>query len=169
MNEKMKCFNLHGHTYRYELTFVFAYTQEIGYAIDFKEIKRVFMEFIDVYFDHGTVVNPHDEAIIAVCKILKSKYWIMGIANGEYCNPTVENMAKEIFILIMILVVLYQKKQHVGLQLQSIRLWETPSCFTDCVPESISQIEISNIEAAYGKLLQEFVDNKGAINYDDRN
>jgi hypothetical protein len=41
MNERMKCFNIHGHTYLYELEFEFNEMEEIGYAIDFKEIKRV--------------------------------------------------------------------------------------------------------------------------------
>ena len=39
MNEFMKCYNIHGHTYLYELTFSFENMEEIGYAIDFKEIK----------------------------------------------------------------------------------------------------------------------------------
>ncbi len=43
MNEFMKCYNIHGHTYLYELTFSFENMEEIGYAIDFKEIKRVFI------------------------------------------------------------------------------------------------------------------------------
>ena len=40
MNEFMKCYNIHGHTYLYELTFSFENMEEIGYAIDFKEIKK---------------------------------------------------------------------------------------------------------------------------------
>ena len=40
MNEKMKCFNLHGHTYLYELQFAFGYMKGIGYALDFKEMRR---------------------------------------------------------------------------------------------------------------------------------
>ena len=40
MNERFKCFNLHGHEYHYELTFSYLMSEEIGYAIDFKEIKK---------------------------------------------------------------------------------------------------------------------------------
>ena len=40
MNEKMKCFHVHGHTYLYELGFSFSQIETIGYNIDFKEIKR---------------------------------------------------------------------------------------------------------------------------------
>ena len=57
MNEKMKCFLPHGHTYLYELTFSFENMEEIGYAIDFKEIKRVFCQWIDDLLDHGAILN----------------------------------------------------------------------------------------------------------------
>jgi len=32
MNEYMKCYNIHGHTYLYELCFSFENMEEIGYA-----------------------------------------------------------------------------------------------------------------------------------------
>ena len=60
MNERMKCFNLHGHTYLYDLTFSFDSMKDIGYAIDFKEIKRVACQWIDDILDHGFIVNPKD-------------------------------------------------------------------------------------------------------------
>ena len=51
MNEKMKCFNVHGHRYKVEMGFEFDSNQfgdeSIGYAIDFKEIKRVGSQWID--------------------------------------------------------------------------------------------------------------------------
>ena len=96
MNERMKCFNIHGHTYIYELTFEFNEMEEIGYAIDFKEIKRVGCQWIDDLLDHGFIVNPKDEAVINACKLTTSKIWYMSL-NGkdEYCNPSAENIAKE--------------------------------------------------------------------------
>ena len=35
MNEAMKCFNIHGHTYLCEVTFQHENMEDIGYAIDF--------------------------------------------------------------------------------------------------------------------------------------
>ena len=50
LNEKFKCYNVHGHTYLYELTFQFDSMERIGYAIDFKEIK-ITAQGIDLLLD----------------------------------------------------------------------------------------------------------------------
>ena len=41
MNEKVKCFNLHGHRFKLEVIFFYEDKKSLGYAIDFKEIKRI--------------------------------------------------------------------------------------------------------------------------------
>jgi len=56
MNERMKCFNIHGHTYLYELEFEFNEMEEIGYAIDFKEIKRVGWQWINDIIKNGMIL-----------------------------------------------------------------------------------------------------------------
>ena len=68
MNEKMKCFNLHGHRFHVELTFRYSEVTALGYAIDFKEIKRLAGTWLDESFDHATILNPLDEELIAFCK-----------------------------------------------------------------------------------------------------
>ena len=104
MNERMKCFNIHGHTYLYELEFEFNEMEEISYAIDFKEIKRVGCQWIDDILDHGMLLNPQDTELINTTKNYGSKMWLMSL-NGEnkYCNPSVENIAKEVFLAMMVL------------------------------------------------------------------
>jgi hypothetical protein len=42
--------------------------ESIGYAIDFKEIKRVGLQWIDDYMDHCFIANPHDTVIIDAAK-----------------------------------------------------------------------------------------------------
>ena len=140
MNERMKCFNMHGHTYLYELEFEFNEMEEIGYAIDFKEIKRVGCQWIDDLLDHGFIVNPKDEAVINACKLTTSKIWYMSL-NGkdEYCNPSAENIAKEVFLAMTILFQSYS-----NLRIHKITLYETPNCYTVCTKESISEIEAKN-------------------------
>jgi len=163
MNEKMKCFNVHGHTYLYELTFQFAAMESIGYAIDFKEIKRVGCQWIDDVFDHGMLINPKDQHIIAMCETLKSKKWIMSLnGSGEYCNPTVENIAKEIFLGLKVLL----DNDH--LMLQRVRLYETPNCFTDCFDGSITDDESCNFMTVHKTDLEKYKLEKGVIQYDDR-
>lgn len=163
MNEKMKCFNLHGHTYLYELTFQFNSTEEIGYAIDFKEIKRVGCQWIDDCLDHGTILNPKDIDVITACKATNSKLWLMSL-NGEenYCNPSAENIAKEIFIAVSLLL---DTKE---LWLQSVRLWETPNCYTDCFAQSITAEEAAHFITCKGEQISNYKKDKGVVIYDDR-
>lgn len=163
MNERMKCFNVHGHTYLYELTFRFWEMQEIGYAIDFKEIKRVACQFIDDYFDHAAILNPKDEQLIQVCSNLNSKVWLMSL-NGQdnYCNPTVENIGKEVFLCIKLLM-----KSYPGLELDMVRIYETPNCFCDTFDTSIQQSERDSFIIYNGNLLADYSLKMGVVEYDD--
>lgn len=163
MNECMKCFNLHGHTYHYELVFEFTQMESIGYAIDFKEIKRVGCQWIDDMLDHGTLLNSQDHHVIQACIATKSKLWLMSL-NGfdSYCNPSVENIAKEVFLGVEFLL------NNSYLKLQKVRLYETPNCFTDCFADSVSQGEKNNFLKRHKQDLQKYKDEKGVMEYDDR-
>jgi 6-pyruvoyltetrahydropterin/6-carboxytetrahydropterin synthase len=164
MNERMKCFNLHGHTYLYELTFEFDQMESIGYAIDFKEIKRVGCEWIEEFLDHGMLVNPEDAVVIKAARDTGSKIWFMSL-NGQYayCNPSAENIAKEIFLAME---VLFENYQH--LRIHQIKLFETPNSATDCFATSISESERNNWRDVNYDLLKMFADNLGVVEYDDR-
>lgn len=164
MNEKMKCFNLHGHTYLYELTFSFDSMQEIGYAIDFKEIKRVGCQWIDDLLDHGMILNPHDYAVISCTNDTGSKLWLMSLnGSNQYCNPTVENIAKEIFLAMEILF-----KNYPALKIHKVTIYETPNCYTECIKESISEAEGSNFYLVNGEDISRYAKKKGILEYDDR-
>lgn len=163
MNERMKCYNVHGHTYLYELTFKFNTMESIGYAIDFKEIKRVSCQWIDDMLDHGAILNPKDKEVILACKATNSKLWLMSLNGaGEYCNPSAENIAKEVFLAVSCLT------DNTELSLSQVRLWETPNCFTDCYPESISILEKDNFLFQHRYSLLAYKANKGVVEYDDR-
>ena len=154
-----------GHTYLYELEFEFNEMEEIGYAIDFKEIKRVGLQWIDDVLDHGMILNPKDELLINTTKQLGSKLWLMSL-NGkeEYCNPSVENISKEIFLAMMILFSSYK-----SLKIHKVKIHETPNCYVECIKESISDQEANNWMTKNYDSVLEYVKNKGVLNYDDRN
>lgn len=169
MNEFMKCFNIHGHTYLYELTFSFENMEEIGYAIDFKEIKRVFCQWIDDIMDHGMILNPHDTKLIETTKEYGTKLWLMSLnGQGEYCNPSVENIAKEVFCAMHILSETLYAGVPTGLKIHSIKIYETPNCFTECFADSISEDEFQNFQLANGKDIESYAKEKGVLEYDDR-
>lgn len=164
MNEKAKCFNLHGHTYLYELTFSFNSMETIGYAIDFKEIKRVACQWIDDILDHGVIVNPQDKVVIDCANELSSKIWYMSL-NGryQYCNPTVENIAKEVFLAMETLFESYK-----SLKIHKVKIYETPNCFTVCRAQSITTSDRDNFYTQNGDDISMYAAALGIMNYDDR-
>ena len=163
MNERMKCYNLHGHTYLYELTFEFDSMKSIGYALDFKEVKRVGCQWIDDYLDHGFIANPNDHECIGAANATGSKVWLMGLNGRDYCNPTAENIAKEIFLAMEILF-----ESHPQLRISLIRLYETPNCYTECILDSITDEERLSWLKINEKLVRDYAKEKGMVEYDDR-
>ncbi len=169
MNEKMKCFNIHGHTYLTELTFSFENMEEIGYAIDFKEIKRVFVEFLQDYLDHGMILNPKDEKLIEITKDYGSKLWLMSLnGDGEYCNPSVENIAKEVFLSMAVIGSTLYGNSNTGLKIHNVKIFETPNCWTDCQYDSITDSEAANFMKSRYEEIRAYAEEKGVLEYDDR-
>lgn len=168
MNERMKCFNVHGHRYVAELTFDFENMEEIGYAIDFKEIKRVAATWIDDQMDHGMILNPEDRKLIETVQSLGTKTWIMSLNGNAYCNPSVENIAKEIFIAIDHMFSWLYKDSETGLRLFKIKLFETPNCWTEVTRETLRASEISNFLERRQLELEQYAQEKGRVEYDDR-
>jgi 6-pyruvoyltetrahydropterin/6-carboxytetrahydropterin synthase len=90
--------------------------------------------------------------------------WLMSL-NGvtEYCNPSVENIAKEVSLAMMVLFQSYK-----NLKIHKVTIYETPNCSTICLRESISDTEAQNwMVNRYAEVNQYAVD-KGMIEYDDR-
>lgn len=169
MNEAMKCFNVHGHTYLYELKFSFENKQEIGYAIDFKEIKRVGCQWIDDILDHGMILNPHDTSLIQTTKELGSKLWLMSLnGEGEYCNPTVENIAREVFLVMELLFDEVYRDSSTGLKIHEVTIYETPNCWTTVQRDGISRNERLNFYVAKSDEIREYAKEKGIKEYDER-
>lgn len=129
MNERLKCFNLHGHRFKVELTFKYEETSALGYAIDFKEIKRVCGEYLDSRFDHAVILNPQDKDLICFVQESKWRLYVMGLGNSMLdCNPSAENLAHEICYAVSRMFTMDKQ----GVELVNVRLYETPSCWVDC-------------------------------------
>ena len=141
--------------------------EEIGYAIDFKEIKRVGCQWVDDLLDHGMILNPKDEIAIKATQDLGTKLWLMSLnGHGQYCNPSVENIAKEVFLAMQILFDEVYKDQ--GLKIHEVKIYETPNCFTVCTNSSISSQEKMNFNISNYKSIKKYADDMGVLEYDDR-
>ncbi|MBC8421997.1 MAG: 6-carboxytetrahydropterin synthase [Pelagibacteraceae bacterium] len=163
MNERFKCFNAHGHRYHIKLTYSFQDMHEIGYIIDFKELKRVGVQWIDDMMDHGFIVNPTDTKLINTLKDIETKLYFMSLNGDEYCNPSVENVAREIFLAQEILF-----EDYDGLEIHHIRLNETPNCYTDVYKDSIPEVERDTFYELRYDDIKGYAKDKGIVEYDDR-
>lgn len=158
MNEKVKCFNLHGHRFKVELTFSFDTKGGLGYAIDFKELKRVAGAWLDEKFDHAAIFNPLDTRLIELCREEGYRVYIMGLGNEGDINPSAENLASEIFYCISRLF----EFSGEPIRLVNVRLYETPNCWVDC-----KSADYIATDFVLGEL-STWRKNKGVMSYDIR-
>lgn len=163
MHERVKCFNLHGHTFLYELTFAFKEPEDLGYALDFKEIKRVACAYIDEVFDHCTIANPKDEILIDCVKKLGTKLYTMTIKGLDAdCNPSAEALSKEIFIQISMLM------NNDNIWLENLRLYETPNCWVDTNKSDFTKEDWGRVVSARAQAIEYFKRKVGTFEYDER-
>lgn len=162
LHERYKCFNLHGHSFQYELTLTWERAEGLGYAIDFQEIKRIVGGWIEARLDHGFIANPKDTAILTICKELGLKTYEMHLIDSEgFCNPSSENMAKEIFFATGVLLKQYPLKPS------SVLLHETTHCSVECTGLSENELHQLQVSQLYTDL-NEWLKNCGTREYDDR-
>lgn len=157
MNEKVKCFNLHGHRFNVEVTFEYNTMGSLGYAVDFKELKRIIGAWIDEKMDHSCILNPCDTELIDMCKKNGWRLYVMGMGHSEDINPSAENLASELFYIIRLLF-----NGMSAVALANVRLYETPNCWVD-----------SNAASYFGTQdfitsVKEWRKEKGEFNYDIR-
>jgi len=163
LNEKFKCFAAHGHRYTIDLVYSFEDMHEIGYVIDFKEIKRVGCMWIDDMMDHSFIINPEDLILKKTLEEINTPIYVMSLMGDKYCNPTVENIGREIFLAQSYLFESYE-----GLEINEVILYETPNCWTNVVADSIPSLEKVNFRTNRYDEIRKYATEKGIVEYDDR-
>lgn len=85
---KGKCFNLHGHRYKFVVSIEVKGTIEEKGFVDFYDLKKAVKDELDNIFDHGTVLKkcPENESL---CKTLEKMGCKVTYMSEE---PTVEAM-----------------------------------------------------------------------------
>jgi len=172
MHERVKCWQMHGHRYTLDITLNYDETHSIGYAIDFKEIKRVACNYFDKRFDHGCILNPHDKIYIDAITQSKnadgksSKLHLMNLTGGDFCNPSAENIAKELFFACKILL---DDPSNCGLEVYEVKLYETPNCWVTTRKESLSESDWFHLNnSEFKKDLEDYRKQTGSLEYDER-
>ena len=114
-----KCFSLHGHTYRLEIT-VTGNPDQIGMIIDFNIIKDIYKKCIEPLFDHRTILCKTDSLNLQLFSNFPPE-WITWV---DY-NPTAENISSHILSILKKEL----KSSHPEVKLKCITLWETPTSY----------------------------------------
>lgn len=123
-NHHSMCKNLHGHRYKMEIILEGDLVQvpgisEEGMVMDFSDVKAIAKQHIHDVLDHSFMVWEKDELIRNFYKENpKIKHTIVPFV------PTAENISAWIF---KTLDEKFQDKYKTGLQLESVKLWETPT------------------------------------------
>lgn len=113
------CSGIHGHNLTAEIVIHSSILNEVGMVIDFGIIKDRVKRWIDSKWDHGMIVNTRDQDLIKYLRETKQKHYItMG-------NPTMENMAAELFAHAA--TFLAPPLAPIGGKLAAVRIWETTS------------------------------------------
>ncbi|MFY9324069.1 MAG: 6-carboxytetrahydropterin synthase QueD [Syntrophomonadaceae bacterium] len=89
------CANIHGHTWKVEVTIIGSKLDSLGMVVDFREVREKLAKVLE-QFDH-VLINE--------------------IAPFDRINPTSENLAYFIFKQM--------KKQLEGFQLKLVKVWES--------------------------------------------
>ena len=123
MNHESKCATLHGHNY---VAWFDAEHEKgldaIGRVIDFSVLKNKIGSWIDIFWDHNTIVFVKDvETIKALTSIPRKKDPFLFDT-----NPTAENMADYLLKVVCPLVL-----KDTGVKVTKIKLYETENCYAE--------------------------------------
>ena len=111
-NHKGLCKNLHGHTYRVDVSAAMADSDHGDMVIDFKDLKRISVEAICDVFDHAFIYNTDSEGEREIAAVVER--YGMRTAPIPF-RSTAENLAK-----------LFHGELKARIPgVSSVRVWET--------------------------------------------
>lgn len=119
-NYEGKCKNLHGHTYKVEIT-IKGTLDKIGMLIDFGTLKEVYNKTVDAKFDHKLILFQDDPLNKKIQEVSPE-----AVVMVPY-NPTAENFAKDIFNMVADGL---DDLKAPGL-VDKIRVYETPTSYAE--------------------------------------
>jgi 6-pyruvoyltetrahydropterin/6-carboxytetrahydropterin synthase len=127
-DHRSQCRHLHGHRYAIEITLSGTVLEatgepENGMVMDFSRIKQLANEHVVDAWDHAFLAYRGDTTIVAFLDSLPGHKTVLLDA-----VPTAENLAS---IAFRMLAPVYQATYGNQLQLEQVRIYETPNCWAD--------------------------------------
>ena len=118
-NHQGLCKNLHGHTYRVDVSVAQAEGDAGDMVIDFKDLKKIASEVICERFDHAFIYNTGSEGEREIAAVVE-RYGMRTVAIPF--RSTAENLAKLFFGEL--------KARIPGLC--AVKVWETADSSAEC-------------------------------------
>lgn len=142
LRHESKCASLHGHRYVAEITCEATRLDHVCRVVDFGVIKELVGAWIDMNFDHTTLVNPDDADLLTFCGAQSDKAPKDNLAPQRRCfimprwtpEPTAEAIAAVLFSVTRGLLTAHG---HHLLRVVNVRVYETPNCFADFSEENL--------------------------------
>lgn len=117
-NYKGKCYNLHGHTWKVEVTLASMGLNKSDMVVDFGVIEEEVGKLLDETFDHGVVLNKKDPLTYT----LKARPEMKVVEfDGD---PTSEVIARDIHEKILDI---FGDSIPTFFVLESVKVWESPT------------------------------------------
>lgn len=118
-NHQGLCKNLHGHTYRVDVSVTQAEDDSSDMVIDFKDLKRIAAEVICDRFDHAFIYNTQSVGEREIAEVVE-RHGMRTVAIPF--RSTAENLAKLFF---------GELKSRVP-DLSAVKVWETADSCAEC-------------------------------------
>ncbi len=128
LRHESKCATLHGHRYAAEVTCAALELDEVGRVVDFGVIKELLGAWIDRFWDHTTLVNREDTALLEFC----NAQFLHGTNQPPYVfagEPTAELIAAE----LLERGARTFRQNNSGIWVSRVRVYETPNCYAEAV------------------------------------
>jgi len=123
LNYPGNCGAPHGHTYKAEVMLTYDALDEMGFVLDFTELKDSVNKWIHHEWDHGFLLNDRDQELLTALKSLqRSKIFVF---HNE--NPTAEVMARHLFNIV---------RRQYGSVVSRVRMWESPNQYAEYFEEA---------------------------------
>ena len=113
-----KCIFPHGHTYKAEIWVASEALNELGFVVDFTELKERVNCWIEENWDHAFLVNSRDVELLNALRAVKgSRIFIFPEE-----NPSAEVMARELSL---------RAQELCGVAPFKVRVWESPAQYAE--------------------------------------
>ena len=110
----------HGHTYKAEVMLTSDSLDDMGFVLDFTELKSSVSNWVNLHWDHGFLINDRDRELqIALGSLQRSKVFEF---HNE--NPTAEVISKYLFEVL---------RSQYGDLVSKVRIWESPNQYSEYV------------------------------------